>query len=205
MGREETCKCKWAGATANVHALLESSEIVLRGEIRRHIPFKQLQNISVQSDHLRFTIGHETVQLFLGASTAEKWATIINTPLPTLSKKLGITPACIVRTIGTIDDPALNAAIAEAAQISPKNCDLIVAFVDTPESLHATLKETKSQLMRSVPIWMVYAKGPGHPVNEVSIRSLLRSHGLIDTKVASVSTRLTALRFSLPKPLKPKP
>jgi hypothetical protein len=199
MGREVNCKCESAGATANIKALLEAGELILRDEIQRRIPFSALQQVVVQSDRLCFSAGRDSYQLFLGAATAEKWAEIIKTPLPTLSKKLGITPACIVRTIGTIDDPALNAAIAEAAQISPKNCDLIVAFVDTPESLRATIREAKIQLMKSVPIWMVYAKGPGHPVNEASIRSLLRSHGLIDTKVASVSTKLTALRFSLPK------
>jgi hypothetical protein len=199
MGHEATCKCEFAGATANVKAILEAGELILRGEIQRRIPFSALQQVVVQSDKLCVSTDRDSYQLHLGESTAQKWATIINTLPPTLSHKLGITPNTIVRTIGIIDDPALNAAIAQAAQISSKDCDLIVAFIDTPESLHATLQQAKSQLMRSIPIWMVYAKGPKHPVNEASIRSLLRSHGLIDTKVASVSTKLTALRFSLPK------
>jgi hypothetical protein len=58
-----------------------------------------------------------------------------------------------------------------------------------------TLRETKAQLLKSVPIWMVYAKGPGHAINETAIRSLLRENGMIDTKVASVSAKYTALRF----------
>jgi hypothetical protein len=46
---------------------------------------------------------------------------------------------------------------------------------------------------------MVYAKGPGHPLNESAIRSFLRGNGMMDTKVASVSSELTALRFSVRK------
>jgi hypothetical protein len=42
---------------------------------------------------------------------------------------------------------------------------------------------------------MVYAKGPGHDLSETAVRSLLRDNGMIDTKVASVSAKFTALRF----------
>jgi len=96
-------------------------------------------------------------------------------------------------------DENLNAALAEAGRISARDADLIVAFVDTPESLRAALQQARSQLMKAVPIWIVYAKGPGHALNESVIRSALRSSGMMDTKVASVSSQLTALRFSLRK------
>jgi hypothetical protein len=46
---------------------------------------------------------------------------------------------------------------------------------------------------------MVYQKGPGHALNENWIRTDLRAAGLMDTKVASVSARWTALRFNLRK------
>ncbi|MGA2539013.1 MAG: hypothetical protein ABSF53_23600, partial [Terracidiphilus sp.] len=64
------------------------------------------------------------------------------------------------------------------------------------ESLRVTLDQTKAAVLDGVPIWMVYAKGPGHALNETVIRSLLRANGMMDTKVASVSSALTALRFS---------
>jgi hypothetical protein len=199
MGRETICKCDWAGVTADVKVLLEPGEMILRGDIRRRVLLKELQQVKVQSDRLCFTVGCEPVQLYLGSTAAIKWAKAIATPPPALSRKLGITDKTIVRTIGNIHDDTLESALAEAAQISAKGADLIVAYVDTPESLRATLREAKAQLLRGVPIWMVYAKGPGHSLNESSIRSLLRSNGMMDTKVASVSAELTALRFSLRK------
>ena len=100
-----------------------------------------------------------------------------------------------MRIIGAITDETLREALAEAAHISAKDAGLIVACVDSPESLHAALRDAKAQLLKGVPIWMVYAKGPGHAINETAIRSLLRENGMIDTKVASVSPKYTALRF----------
>jgi hypothetical protein len=71
--------------------------------------------------------------------------------------------------------------------------------VDTPESLQTALDQAMKQLLTGIPIWFVYPKGPGHPLNETAIRTLLRSNGMMDTKVASVSAKLTALRFNLRK------
>jgi hypothetical protein len=62
------------------------------------------------------------------------------------------------------------------------------------------LRASKAQLLKGVPIWIVYPKGPGHAINETAIRSLLRENGMIDTKVASVSSKFTALRFIYRKP-----
>jgi hypothetical protein len=197
MGREAICECNWAGTTAKVKVLLESTDLILRGDIRKRVPIRELRNVEAHSGWLRFNAGRDNVQILLGTPAAEKWADAIRKPPPTLARKLGITNKSIVRTIGDITDEALKEALAEAAQISSKNPDLIVACVDTPESLAATYRAAKPQLLKSIPIWLVYPKGPGHSLNESAIRSLLRNSGMMDTKVASVSSRLTALRFNL--------
>jgi hypothetical protein len=196
MGREAVCTCDWAGTVAEVKALLETSEIILRGEIRKRVAFNEISRVKVQSDSLCFKVGGENVELVLGASAAEKWAATLTSPPPSLAKKLGITNKTVVRAMGNCRDESLQSALAEAARISTRGADLIVAFVDTPESLRVTLDQTKAAVLDGVPIWMVYAKGPGHALNETVIRSLLRANGMMDTKVASVSSALTALRFS---------
>jgi hypothetical protein len=66
--------------------------------------------------------------------------------------------------------------------------------------LHAALRDAKTQLLKGVPIWMVYPKGKGHAIGETVVRELLRENGMMDTKVASVSSKFTALRFICPKP-----
>lgn len=198
MGREAICDCTFAGTTAKVKALLESHEIILRGDIHLRAPLHALHHVRVESESLCFNLNKGPVRLDLGAAVAKSWAKKIKSPPPSLAVKLGITGKT-VRTIGPIADHALFSALASAALVSARNPDLIVAYVDTPESLAATMRNAKAQLARSVPIWLVYRKGPGRPLNEAAIRTSLRAHGLMDTKVASVSTELTALRFNLPR------
>jgi hypothetical protein len=198
MGREATCECTVDGTTAKVKALLETNEIILRGPIRLTAPLNALKNIRVESETLCFSLDRHPIQLHLGAKAAESWAKKLKTPPPTLADKLGITGKT-VRTIGPIADKALYSALTSAAVVRAEDPDIILSQIDTPESLAATLRAAKSQLARSIPIWLVYRKGPGHPINEAGIRTTLRAQGLMDTKVASVSEHLTALRFNRPK------
>jgi len=194
MGREAVCICDWAGTKIQVKALLETGEIILRGAMRRRIPFSEIDNVNAKADGLCFSVAGEAVQLALGPAAA-KWAAAITNPPPSPARKLGITDKTVVRVIGEVCDEALNEALADAAAIANKNAGLILACVDSPESLHAALRAAKAQLHKGVPIWMVYAKGKGHAIDETAIRSLLRDNGMIDTKVASVSAKYTALRF----------
>jgi hypothetical protein len=195
MGRESICKCDWAGVTAKVKVLLETNEIVIRGELRGRVPLSAVKEVEALPDRLCFKVAGEPVQLFLGKDQAVKWAGAIKAGPPSLARKLGITGQTAVRMIGSTGDRALNAALAEAADVSAKNPDLIVACVGTAADLDAALKSANAQLQKAVPIWLVYAKGPGHPIDETVIRTTLRAKGLIDTKVAAVSAKLTALRF----------
>ncbi len=198
MGREAICECTIVGTTAEVKALLESDELILRGNIRMRAPLHTLRDVRVESESLCFNLDKHPIQLRLGAAAAKSWAKKIKSPPPSLADKLGIAGKT-VRTIGPISDRALDSAINSAARISARNPDLILSYVDTSESLAATLREAKTQLARSIPIWLVYRKGAGHALNESAIRTCLRAQGLMDTKVASVSAELTALRFSRPK------
>jgi hypothetical protein len=198
MGREAICDCTFAGTTTKVKALLESEELILRGDIHLRAPLHALHHVRVESASLCFNLDMGAVRLDLGATAAKSWAKKIKTPPPSLADKLGITGKT-VRAIGPISDRALDSALISAARISARSPDLILSYVDTPESLANTLRAAKAQLARSIPIWLIYRKGPGHPLNESVIRTTLRANGLMDTKVASVSAELTALRFNLPK------
>ena len=204
MGREAICDCTFDGTVTKVKALLESDELILRGDIHLRAPLHALHHVRVESESLCFNLDTGPIRLDLGAAAAKSWAKKIKSLPPSLAVKLGITGKT-VRTIGPISNPALDSALSSAALISGRNPDIILAYIDTPESLAAVLGEAKAQLARSIPIWLVYRKGPGHPLNETAIRTTLRANGLIDTKVASVSPELTALRFNLPKQTTVKP
>jgi hypothetical protein len=195
MGREAICTCEWDGAKSKVKALLEPPELILRGELRRRIPFARMRRVRAEGKWLRFAVESELVALELGAQMAAKWAESMLKPLPTLAKKLGITAQTAVCVIGPIDDAALESAIADARVVTLGAGDLIVARVDTPADLKSALKTAAEQLKAGVPIWFVYRKGPGHPLNENGVRATALATGIVDTKIAAVSAEFSGLRF----------
>ena len=140
MGQEANCICEWGGETARVKALVEPPELILRGEIRRRLPFSELRQVRAEGGTLRFKFGSDVVVLKLGAAMAEKWAKAILTPPPSLAKKLGITPESTVWVIGTVDDAALETAVGEARMAARKGADVIVARVNTSAELARAFK-----------------------------------------------------------------
>jgi hypothetical protein len=195
VGREANCTCIWNGKRSTVKALIEPPELILRGDLRRRVPLAKLQAVKAEDDQLRFTVGGESVSLSLGSSLAAKWAEAILKPPPSLAKKLGIKRETTVRMIGPMDDAALREALDEARSISQREADLVLARIDTLAELRSALKEANDQLNTGIPIWFIYRKGSGHPLNENLVRSTALAAGVVDTKVASVSPVFTALRF----------
>jgi hypothetical protein len=195
MGREATCMCEWNGEMARVKALIEPPELILRGEIRRRLPFSDLRQLRAEDGALRFKYGRDAVALKLVASTAEKWAKVILTPPPSLAKKLGITPESTVWMIGEIDDAELEIALAEARRVARKGAEVIVARVNTAAELAHAFKTAAKETSNGVPIWIVYRKGPGHAISEADVRETGLAAGIVDVKVASVSPLLTGLKF----------
>ncbi|MGA8739567.1 MAG: hypothetical protein WB561_00105 [Terracidiphilus sp.] len=100
MGREAICACLWSGAETTVKALIEPPELILRGEMRRKVPFAKMKQVRADGDWLRFTIEGESVALELRGGMAATWVEALLNPPPTLAKKLGITPETTVRMIG---------------------------------------------------------------------------------------------------------
>jgi hypothetical protein len=195
MGREANCICDWNGTSAQIKALLEPPELILRGGLLRRIQFAEIKRIAVDGSRLRFTVGGDKVCLILGEATASKWAQALSTPPPTLAKKLDITPASKVRVIGTIDDDALHQALSDSNKVTRGNADLILAPVNTPAELITAFAKTASLLADGIPIWIIYRKGRGHAIGESDVRTAGLAAGVVDVKVASVSSQLTALKF----------
>jgi hypothetical protein len=195
MGREAICACDWNGMKTEVKALIEPPELILRGGIRRRVPIAAMKQIKADDGRLHFMFNGEAVALDAGSDVAAKWAKALLTPPPSLAKKLGITAESVVRMIGEVDDAVLEKAISEAKEGTTRNGDVILARADTPGELTAALRKSADDLGRGVPIWFIYPKGPGHALNEHIVRSTALATGIVDTKVAAVSSVLTALRF----------
>jgi hypothetical protein len=194
VGREASCHCVWAGQAAECKVLLETRELIVRGAIRCRVPITSLNRVRVEGEQLLFYTGEDEVALNLGAQLAQSWARKIATPPPTLAAKLGVSITAHLALIGQFETEELKAAIAEAGATEGKDANLILAFVKTSTDLNYTL-DRYATFANNPPIWIIYPKGSNKPVQESEIRGTLRHEGFIDTKVASVSQTLTALRF----------
>lgn len=57
MGREALCTCVWSGEKGKVKVLLEPPELILRGEMRRRVPFAKMKQVRADGtgfgSHLR--------------------------------------------------------------------------------------------------------------------------------------------------------
>lgn len=199
MGREATCHCKWGDEEADCKVLLEGSELILRLGIRRRVPVSSLVGVSVRGGKLAFRVGPDSVELRLGPDVAQRWAKAIATPPPSLATKLGISSTTKLHVIGKIESEELNVAVAEAGAIGAREANLSLICGTTQSQMDHALAQWFKGETCSAPLWIVYPKGPKSEVKESALRELLRSRGFIDTKVASVSAKLTAIRFNRSK------
>lgn len=195
MGREASCRCKWGSEETDVKVLLETHELLFKGGLKRKVALSDLQDVSVLDERLCFQVGEDRVALHLGAQVAGRWAKAIAEP-PSLAKKLGVSGQTQIATVGVIDDENLRTALAEGISTRPSAAELLFAVVRTSDELKSVLKGCESELANGSPLWVIYPKGRGKDLGEAYIRTTLRDRGMIDTKVASVSDGLTALRFS---------
>lgn len=196
MGREATCECRWGRESGECHVLLETRELIVRGEIRRKAAIASLEDVAVSDEALTFRVDGERVSLMLGAEMAEKWRLAIVTPPPTLAKKLGIVPDMQVLVIGEICAEELESALAEAdvrtgGKQSPA---LIVVCADQVADLDRALARATA-FAGNPPVWLVYPKGAKSTLPEMVVRNMLRGMGWMDVKVAAVSAKYTALKF----------
>jgi len=191
MGREATCRCKWGSEEAECKVLLESGQLILRLGMRRRVPWSEMSAVSARDSKLHFKIGPDRVELNLGPEVAQHWAKVITTPLPTLAHKLGLSRPTKISVIGNAKSKELMEAIAEGSLATEKDADLILICVNSQLELDRYV----AGKTYSKPLWIIYPKGAASEVKESAVRTLLRSQGFTDTKVASVSAKLTALRF----------
>lgn len=195
MGREATCRCRWGTEEAEVRALLETHELILRGGMRRSVPLESIHDVSAEAASLYFQVGRDRVELRLGTQAAVRWAKAIMNP-PTLAQKLGISRDKRIRILGSTQDEALQDSFRQAASEPGGDTDVLFFLVQTPKELEELL--ARSQILKTPggSVWVVYPKGKGKEISEAHVRGTMRALGMVDTKIASVSEDLTALRFS---------
>ncbi|MGA7462269.1 MAG: hypothetical protein WBW69_18700 [Candidatus Korobacteraceae bacterium] len=199
MGRELVCNIRTGGKTTSGKALLETNEIIVRGELRLKIPLASLKSVSARDGelHLKWAEGSAVFEL---GEHADKWAYKILHPKST-AEKLGIKPGLIISAIALSDDKFVGDLRAVAKKFSDskplKDSDLIFVGVESLGSLARVAKLAES-LASAGALWIVYPKGM-QEIKEQHVLDAGKQAGLVDVKVVSFSATHTALKFVRPK------
>jgi hypothetical protein len=232
MGREAMCTARLAtkGAKASTSAknaaisagkaLLETTELVFRGDFRVVVPFREITQIDADASNLTVTFAGGTLVLQLGPD-ASKWAARIRNP-PSRLDKLGVKATSLVAVVGGTslhDDPAwgeflrelkgraakvLMAPITKSIKVGD-DVDIVFLAVERQADL-TVLGQIKRSMRADAAIWILRPKGgDGGAVTEREVRASTKSAGLVDVKVAAFSATLTAEKVVIPVADRPDP
>lgn len=197
MGQELACSVLSNGKSHRGKALLESDEILFRGDLRLKIPLASIKKVEAGEGKLNVRTKDALYVFDLGPK-AEKWRDRITNP-KSLLDKLGVKRSDSVSLQGSFSVDFLadlkkqGAVITRGKSAAP--CWILLA-ADSLADL-AGVKSAASSLKNSAALWIIYPKGQ-KSITEHDVRSAGHRAGLTDIKVASFSPTHTALKFVIP-------
>jgi hypothetical protein len=198
MGNEASCKVQFGKQESEGRALLETSEILFRGEFRLKIPFSTIKSAKAVDGELRLQTAEGLAVFYLGA-TAEKWCDKILHPKSRI-EKLGVKPKAGVSLLGDFDAEFLDELGKLTKSVSKgkvtADSEWIFFATDSKEDLGALTKISKP-MKGAAALWIVYPKGQKH-ITEYDVLAAGRKAGLKDVKVVGFSPTHTALKFVIP-------
>jgi hypothetical protein len=198
MGQEANYTLRIGKNVSRGTALLESTEIIFRGDSRLVIPFREMKSVQAVNGELRFKFSGGQARFDLGPQ-AEKWAHKILHP-PSLLDKLGVKSGMSISVLGIEEktfEPQLKKSGALISKAKPRrNSDFIFFGAEITSDLKRIPALVKF-LKPAGALWVVYPKGRKE-ITEVGVISAGRAANLKDVKVCSFSATHTALKFVIP-------
>ncbi len=200
MGDEVRCTLRLGDSVSEGQALLETDELVFRGETRLAIPFREITSIEADDGRLVLGFRGERATLELEGRSAARWAEKIRNP-KTLLGKLGVGRETRVSVVGVHDEPFRRLLGESGAEVAYDEAlpgsDAVFLGAESVADLDR-LRDLERFLARDGAVWVVAPKGGREP-RESEVLKVGRSAGLVDTKVVRFSDSHTAHRFVIPK------
>ncbi len=198
MGNEVSCEVRFGKQQSGGKALLETSEILFRGEFRLKIPFSTIKSAKAVDGELRLQTAEGLAVFQLGAA-AEKWCEKIVHPKSRI-EKLGVKPGAKVSLLDDfapdfLDELGKLTKSVSKSKVAPDS-EWIFFAADSNEDLGALPKISKS-MKGAAALWIVYPKDQKQ-ITENDVLAAGRKCGLKDVKVVGFSTTHTALKFVIP-------
>ena len=198
MGAEAKCTATISGKKAVGKALLETDELIFRGDdLRLTIPYKSVSSIDVKDGVLHVAWLSGVASFELGPS-AVKWADRIRNP-PSRIDKLDVKPGQLVLFVG-IRDATLREEIETrgATVVARPIAEVDAVFVAANErSDLRRLATVQNFLKRDGAIWVIRPKGSPN-ISENDVMAAGKNAGLVDVKVVRYSETHTAEKFVIP-------
>jgi hypothetical protein len=196
MGQEIPCVVHFGGRQGKGRALLETAEILFRGDLRLKIPFTKIKGIEVAGGELRLNTADGLAVFELG-DKAEKWREKILNPKSVI-EKLGVKRGDAVTLYGEFEKSFVTQLKKLGAKLgSDANSPWILLAAENRGEL-AKVKSIAKNLKGAAALWIVYPKGQ-KAINEHDVRGAGLKADLTDVKVAKFSETHTALKFLIPK------
>ena len=200
MGSEAICRVSYKSGVSEGKALLETSELIFRGDFRLKIPFNQVTSLSALDGELH--VGYDGgVAVFELGREAPKWAEKIRNPRGLLDK-LGVKQGMTVAVLGVEDHDfisQLRERVGEPACSGPvSDADLVFYEADRVDDL-GRLKTLRDAIKPAGGVWVVSPKGKTAEIKDTDVMVAAREAGLLDIKVVGFSQTHTALKLVIPK------
>ncbi len=199
MGNELKCRVRFDKEKSEGKALLETNEIIFRGDFRLKIPFSTIQSAKVTNGELELRTLAGVAIFELGAGTAEKWRDKILHP-KTRVEKLGVKSGARVVMLGFWEAEFREELAGRTKIVSTGVLNTDTEWIFWKVATKAELKEL-SKIAKSMrgaaAVWVVYPKSL-RSITEGDVLAAGRAEGLKDVKVVGFSTTHTALKFVIP-------
>ncbi len=160
MGNELKCNVRFGNQESVGKVLLETNEILFRGDFRLKMPFPTIKSVKAANGELRVETS-EGLAVFELREAAEKWRDKILYPKSRL-EKLGVKPGAKVSLFGDFEAEflrevsGLTKSLIKSKVTSDSECIFFAA--DSREGLAALSKISKS-MQGATALWIVYPKG----------------------------------------------
>lgn len=198
MGQEANCVARFGKQKSVGKALLETSELIFRGDFRSKVPFASLKSAKAVNGELRLETADGLAVFELGEQAA-KWCEKILHPKSRI-EKLGVKANAAVALFGELDREFL----AELGGVTKNvvkgklgaKTEWVFLAAETKNELAEIAKLTKA-VPSAAAIWVVYPKGRKE-LTETDVLAAGRKTGLKDVKVVGFSATHTGLKFVVP-------
>ncbi|MGA2421601.1 MAG: hypothetical protein ABSG69_16105 [Candidatus Acidiferrum sp.] len=198
MGNEITCTVKFGKQRSEGKALLETNELIFRGDFRLRIPFAAMKSVEAVKGELRVH-GPDGLAVFDLGENAAKWHEKIRHPKSRI-EKLGVKPDARVAVLGKFDEDFLRelSELSDNVDTAAVGDDAEWIFFAAPSKKElAGVRKHAKKMAGSVALWVVYPKGQ-KDIRESDVLAMGRDAGLKDVKVVGFSPTHTALKFVIP-------